>query len=132
MKKNDSGTFLILAGVLILCVFTYVSCINLLPNHSSNSFLSKDDDGLTASINDVNIRNSKIVINTTEDDVYICVKQTKSKPTKNSLCWKKVEDKTSEVSVYLGKTYYVWLMDKDGNISSYIKYNTNTNEKEYE
>lgn len=42
MKNNkDSGAFLILAGILILSVFTYISAKSMLPNNSSSSFFQK-------------------------------------------------------------------------------------------
>lgn len=132
MKNNkDSGAFLILAGILILSVFTYISAKSMLPNNSSSSFFSKDNNELKANIDDIKIRNKKLVINTS-DDVYVCVKQTKTKPNKNSLCWKKVENNEIEISIYIGKIYYIWIMDNENNISNYIQYNTNINELVYE
>lgn len=132
MKNNkDSGAFLILAGILILSVFTYISAKSMLPNNSSSSFFSKDNNELNANIDDIKIRNKKLVINTS-DDVYVCVKQTKTKPNKNSLCWKKVENNEIEISIYIGKIYYIWIMDNENNISNYIQYNTNINELVYE
>lgn len=133
MRKNnrDSGAFLLLAGVLIISVFVYVSAKNILPNNSSDSFFSKDDNGLKANINELKFEDGKIVVYT-DTDVYVCAKQTKSKPNDSSLCWEKTENKMVQISAYVGRTYYIWLMDEEKNVGNYIQYNTNNNDIRYE
>ena len=127
-NSKSGGTFLILSGIFILGIFIYVCTLNILPNNSSDSYFSKDDDGLYAIINDITFDDNKLNIYTSDNDVEICVKQTKSVPRNNSVCWKEVNDKKISFSVYVGKTYFIWLKDSNNNISEYIEYNTNTRE----
>ena len=121
---NDTGSFLLIAGVLILGIFTYVSAKNILPNNSSDSFYSKGDNDVKINIESIKDEEGKLII-TTSDDVYICAKKTKSVPSGDSLCWKKTTARKLETSIYSGKTYYIWLMDDNKNISNYFQYNTN-------
>ena len=131
MSNNETGnTFLILAGATILAVFTYISILNILPNNSSDSYYSKNDAELSVIINDVKFENGKINVLTSENNVYVCVKQTKSLPKVNSICWKKAKNNSTEFSAFEGKTYFIWLKDENNTISDYMEYNTNIKEIE--
>ena len=126
MSNSETGnTFLILAGATILAVFTYISILNILPNNSSDNFYSKNDNELSVIINDVKFEDGKINVITSESNVYVCVKQTKSIPKDNSMCWKKSKSNSTKISAYEGKTYFIWLKDENNTISDYMEYNTN-------
>lgn len=131
MSNNETGnTFLILAGATILAVFTYISILNILPNNSSDNFYSKNDNELSVIINDVKFEDGKINVVTSESNVYVCVKQTKSIPKDNSMCWKKSKGNSTKISAYEGKTYFIWLKDENNTISDYMEYNTKIKEIE--
>ena len=55
MKNNSKTTFIIVAGIIVLVVFTTVLSINLLPNYESNSYFVKvgDEMSLEEYLNDV-------------------------------------------------------------------------------
>ena len=125
MKNNSKTTFIIVAGIIVLVVFTTVLSINLLPNYESNSYFVKVGDEMSAKIEAVNIENGKLIITTSGDPIEYCVKSTRTTPTDNALCWKKVENNTASVSVFKYKKYYVWIKDKINNISNYLTVNSN-------
>lgn len=125
MKNNSKTTFIIVAGIIVLVVFATVLSINLLPNYESNSYFVKVGDEMSAKIEAVNIENGKLIITTSGDPIEYCVKSTRTTPTDNALCWKKVENNTASVSVFKYKKYYVWIKDEVGNISNYLTINSN-------
>ena len=130
MKKeknnlNNMTTFIIVAGTLILAIFTVVIGINLLPNNESNSYYVKVGDEMSAKVESININNDVVDITTSGDTVEYCVKSTKSTPPLNNLCWKKVQNNTASFSIYKGKKYYIWVKDTNNNVSSPMSFNTN-------
>lgn len=126
MDNKNSSSSLILLGILILGIFTYISAINILPNNSSNSFFSKDNGEMNTVITNVSLENDKLIITTNNNEASICIKQTKSEPSNNSLCWKNTVNNQITIHVFVGKTYYIWVKDNENKISNYIQYNTNT------
>ena len=126
MDNKNSSSSLILLGILILGIFTYISAINILPNNSSNSFFSKDNGEMNTVITNLSLENDKLIITTNNNEATICVKQTKSEPSNNSLCWKNTVNNQITIRVFVGKTYYIWVKDNENKISNYIQYNTNT------
>ena len=126
MDNKNSSSSLILLGILILGIFTYISAINILPNNSSNSFFSKDNGEMNTVITNVSLENDKLIITTNNNEALICVKQTKSEPSNNSLCCKNTVNNQITLRVFVGKTYYIWVKDNENKISNYIQYNTNT------
>ena len=126
MDNKNSSSSLILLGILILGIFTYISAINILPNNSSNSFFSKDNGEMNTVITNLSLKNDKLIITTNNNEATICVKQTKSEPSNNSLCWKNTVNNQITIRVFVGKTYYIWVKDNENKISNYIQYNTNT------
>lgn len=124
-NRKDSGAFLLITGISILSIFIYISVENIIPNNSSNSYYSKNEEGPTALINNIVLIDGKLKIDINEDNVFVCAKSTKTTPNKNSICWKKTNNKKVEFSVYEGKTYYIWLKDNNEKISEYTEYNTN-------
>lgn len=126
MNNNMKGeTFIIATGLIILIVFAYISTFNILSKNSSNSYFSKDDNKINATIKEMNFSKGTLKLYT-DNDIMVCVKQTKSTPATSSLCWKEVKNGEVNFSIYEKKTYFIWLKDKDNHISESVKYNTNT------
>lgn len=129
MKNNNSTSFIVFAGVIVLCVFTVVAAINLLPrNNESNSYYVKVGDEMSAKIEALDIKNNKLNITTSGDATEYCVKSTKSTPDSNNICWKKIENNTASISIYQYKKYYIWIKDKNNKISSPMSINTRDKE----
>ena len=128
MKKNNNmTTFIIVSGILVLCVFAIVLAVNLLPNHESNSYYVKVEDNMGAKIEELYINNNKLIITTSGDAKEYCVKSTKSTPETNNICWKQIENNTASISIYKYKKYYVWIKDNSNNISTPMSINTKEN-----
>lgn len=129
MKNNNSTSFIVFAGVIVLCVFTVVAAINLLPrNNESNSYYAKVGDEMSAKIEALDIKNNKLNITTSGDATEYCVKSTKSTPDSNNICWKKIENNTASISIYQYKKYYIWIKDTNNKISSPMSINTRDKE----
>ena len=127
-KKNDSNnmtTFIIVTGIIVLSIFTVVAGINLLPNNESNSYYVKVEDGMSAKVESLNINNDVVDITTTGDTIEYYVKSTKSTPSLNNMCWKKIKNNTATFSIYKDKKYYIWVKDTNNNISTPMSFNTN-------
>lgn len=116
MKNNKITSFILVAGLVILIIFTIVITYNFIPNYESDSYYAKDED-ITSHIENLIIKDGKLEIKTSGDPILYCVKPTKSTPTKNSLCWHKITDNYATINVILYKKYYVWIKDQDGKIS---------------
>ena len=129
MKNNSETTFIIVAGIVVLAIFTTVLSINLLPNYESNSYFVNVGDEMSAKIEAVNIDNGKLIITTSGNPIEYCVKSTRTAPTNNALCWNKVENNTASISVFKNKKYYVWIKDESSNISNYLTVNSKGKEK---
>lgn len=124
MNNSMKGeTFIIVAGFIILVIFSYVGATNILSVDSSNSYFSKNDNEINATIKEIKFSQNQLKIYT-DDNIMVCVKQTKSKPTVSSVCWKEVKDGEVSFSIYEDKTYFIWLKDNDNHISESISYNT--------
>ncbi len=122
--KNSKEVFIITCGILILCIFVGIITFNLMPNNErSSSYYVKVNDNVDAKIDSLKIENNMLTINSTGATEY-CVKMTKSTPTKDSICWKKIEGNVSTINVYRFKKYYVWVKDNNGNISDIISINS--------
>lgn len=129
MKNNNSTSFIVFAGVIVLCVFTVVAAINLLPrNNESNSYYVKVGDEMSAKIEALDIENNKLIITTSGDATEYCVKSTKSTPDNNNICWKKIANNTASISIYQYKKYYIWIKDTNNKISSPMSINTKDKE----
>lgn len=131
MENNNSKSFIIFTGTFILCVFTIIITINLLPkNNESNSYYVKVDEEMSAKIETINIKNNKLTITTSGDAVEYCVKSTKTIPDEKNLCWKKIENNIASISIFKYKKYYIWIKDTNSKISSPISINTKIKESE--
>lgn len=126
MKENNELTFILTTGILVLVVFTAVIIYNLMPqNAESNSYYVKVNEEMSAKIEALEIKNSKLNIVTSGDALKYCVKSTRSTPANNSICWKNISDNKASISIYKYKKYYIWIMDEKGQISSPMSINTN-------
>ncbi len=128
MKNNNKTTFIIVSGILVLVVFTFVATINILPKiTSSDSYFVKVEDDMSAKVEALEIKNGKMTVITSGDAIEYCVKSTKSTPTDNALCWKKIENNKATISVYDYEKYYIWIKNIEGKVSSPMSVNTNDN-----
>lgn len=130
MESNKKTSFIIITGIVIIIIFGVVIAANLLPNHESNSYFVKVGDDMSAKIESINIVDGKLYIETSGDPIEFCVKTTRTKPSKNAVCWNKVENNTATISIFEYKKYYIWIKDEEGNISNYLSINAKANDKE--
>ena len=124
-----------IVGTLIVVVFFFVLILNILPdtsNSSNNSVISNDitenntainkDNG--AKIISLSMENDKLKIVLDDGVSEYSIKTTKTKPTMNSICFKRVDTNVDTnivyTSIYKYKKYYIWTKDYNGKISNYI------------
>lgn len=112
-KNNE---LIIVFGAIILGVFIAISLINM--SEGDHYYLS------TNVIKDIDYNNGKLNIVTRDDIKSICVKQTKTDPSIDALCWVDTVNDNVNISIYEYKTYYIWVKDNNNLISYYAKYNT--------
>ena len=125
MKNNNFTSFIVFFGVIVLCIFSVVVVINLLPrNNESNSYYVKVGDEMSAKVEALDIKDNRLVITTSGDALEYCVKSTKTTPDVNNICWRKIEDNTASISIYKFKKYYIWIKDTNNNISIPLSINT--------
>ena len=129
IQNNNQISFILIAGVIILCIFSSVVAVNLISKNESDSYYVKLEDDMNAKIESLDIKDSKLKITMSGDTAEYCVKSTKSTPEPDSLCWKKINDNTAVISIYQYKKYYVWIKDIKGNISIPISVNTKNKDK---
>lgn len=128
MKNNNNSSFIVIAGVFILTVFTSVAVYNTISNNKeSNSHYVKVDNDMTAKIEKIEVLENKLTITTSGNAKEYCVKSTKTTPEKDSICWKSIKDNTGTASIYPNRKYYIWIKDSNDKISNPKK----TNEKEF-
>lgn len=126
MKGSRQTSFIIIAGVLVLGVFTFVVAYNLLPrNRQSNSYYVKVGETMSAKVDSLNIDGNVLTINTLGDATEYCVKTTRTTPDNGNICWKKIENNMAEINIYNYKKYYIWIKDASGNISSPMSIDAN-------
>ena len=114
-RSKVNGKFFKYVGISILVFFISISVVSLIDD---NKYYNSMDI-----IKGIDYIDKKLVITTSDDIKSVCVKETKSIPTNNSLCWIKVIDNKSETSIYEYKTYHIWVMDSSDIITYYGKYN---------
>ena len=78
-------------------------------------------------IKDIDYVDGKLIVTSRNDGMSICVKQTKTSPSADSLCWIDTIDSKATISIYEYKTYYIWTKDSNDVISYYNTYNTKEN-----
>jgi hypothetical protein len=119
MQNNEKTSFIVICGVFVLMVFTYVATANLLPdNIKSEAYYAKIDEEMSAKIENIVLEKGILTITTSGESSKYCVKTTKTTPMVNSLCWNDVKNNKATMSVFEGKKYYVWIKDKYNQISS--------------
>ena len=79
MNNNGKSKLVIFLGAIIFGVFIAISFISMVDNDSY--FLS------TGVIKDINYHNGVLSLKTAKEVVSVCVKQTKTEPSLDSLCW---------------------------------------------
>lgn len=125
MNSTKSTSYILILGMIILGVFTYVAAINIFDDDaSSNPFFSKTAKEVNAYIDNTQVVDNKLLITTRGDAQELCIKTTKTEPSVNALCWIKVDGNMVKTSIYSYKTYYIWLKDSNNNISEVVKYNS--------
>ena len=128
MKNNNSTTFIIMCGAIVLLVFIVVITVNLIPKiTSSDSYFVKVEDGMDAKIESLNISGGKVEIITSGNAIEYCIKSTKTTPSSNSVCWNEIKENKALISVFEYKEYYIWIKDENGNISNPMSINTRGN-----
>lgn len=113
--KNENKTFFIIVGAVLLGIFIAIGLLNLAGVGEYQ--LSTDV------VKHIEYKDGKLIVTTRNDMVSVCIKQTKSEPTINSLCWADTINSKASISVYEYKTYYIWTKDANDVISYYNKYN---------
>ena len=117
MKSSKDGKiFFVIVGAIILGVFISISMINM--TRLDEYYLSTDI------IKGIDYSNGKLVIITRNDMKSVCVKETKTEPSIDSLCWIDIVNNKATLSIYEYKTYYIWTKDANDVISYYNKYNS--------
>ena len=125
MKDNNSISFIIISGIVILCIFASIVAFNMLPNNKeSTSYFVKVEDDIDAKIESLHFSNGDLIINTIGNPQEYCVKTTKSEPDINNICWKQMNNNKAIIKAYEYKKYYVWIRDSKGNISESKSINT--------
>ena len=119
-NSKEKKTSLIIIGAIILGVFISISMINL--SGIDKRYLS------TNIIKEIDYSDGDLTITTRSDMIAVCVKETKSDPEIDSLCWEDTINGKTTISIYEYKTYYIWTKDKNGVISYYNKYNAQKND----
>ena len=115
---NKGKTILAIIGGIIAGVFVAISMVNM--SGAGEYFLSTDI------VRRIYYINGKLEVTTRDDMKAVCIKQTKTDPTVNSLCWVDTINNKATISVYDGKTYHVWTKDDNNLISYYNKYNVSS------
>ena len=118
-KGKENRTFFVIVGAIILGVFIAISMINMAGTGEYQ--LSTDI------IKGIDYFDGKLIVTTRDDIVSVCVKQTKTSPSLDSLCWINTTDSKVTISIYKYKTYYIWTKDMNDVITYYNKYNTENN-----
>lgn len=119
MKNSKQTSFIIISGILVLCVFTFVATYNMMPSvRGSKSYYVKVGETMSAKIESLSVDGNKLTIETSGDAEEYCVKSTISSPQDGNLCWKKIENNTAIINIYSNKRYYIWIKDTTKNISN--------------
>ena len=115
--KNNNSTFIVLGGILVLSVFSFIVAKNILPDSDNNQYYAKPNENMIAKIESITKENNKLIITTAWDSTEYCLKTTKSVPSIDSLCWNKIENNKVESNYFTYKKYYLWIKDRDNRIS---------------
>ena len=72
--KNNNSTFIVLGGILILSVFSFIVAKNILPDSDNNQYYAKPNENMIAKIESITKENNKLIITTTGDPTEYCLK----------------------------------------------------------
>lgn len=111
-------------GTLIVVIFITCLAIVIITNKnylSTNSVISNNNSNIIS----LTMEDNKLKIIFDNKVSEYCIKTTKTKPSINNICFKKVNNNTVYTSIYKYKKYYIWTMDNNGNISDYVSYDGN-------
>lgn len=113
--KEKSNEIILIVGAIILGVFIAISMINM--SDGNKYYLS------TNIVKGISYKDGKLTIKTGSDMKSVCVKQTKTEPSRDALCWVDTVDNEVNIAIYEYKTYHIWLKDKNDVVSYYAEYN---------
>ena len=116
-NEKESSVFLVITGIIILGAFTLISMINIV---NRNEYQLSTDV-----VEDIVYQDGKLVVTTKKSMTKVCIKETKTAPKDDSLCWKETNNREIITSIYENKTYHIWIKDIDNVINYYGEYNTN-------
>ena len=68
--KNNNSTFIVLGGIFILSVFSFIVAKNILPDSDNNQYYAKPNENMIAKIESITKENNKLIITTTGDPKY--------------------------------------------------------------
>ena len=119
MNNKKGNKTLVILGAIILGIFISTSMVNIA--EKDEYYLSTDV------VKSTNYVDGKLVVETNDYMTSVCVKQTKTEPDLDSLCWVDTIDNKASMSIYEYKTYHIWTKDANNVVSYYAKYNTNNN-----
>ena len=126
MKNSNMISYIVILGIVVTLIFTYVSAVNLFSeNISSDSYYSKVSNLGKSEIKNISFSDEKLNITTSNNTKKICVKTTKSTPKLSSMCFKNVVDGQISIAVFSYKKYYIWMVDDSDIISGPISFNLN-------
>ena len=60
--KNNNSTFIVLGGILVLSVFSFIVAKNILPDSDNNHYYAKPNENMTAKIESITKENNKLII----------------------------------------------------------------------
>lgn len=125
MVNTKLTTPIIFMSVFVFSVFLYVSIINIIPNNSSDSYFTSENNGVDARVEKAVYEKGNLMVTISGNAKKGCIKSTKTSPNINSTCWVEINDYNFSTSVLKNKTYYIWIMDNDGVVSDKYEYNGN-------
>ena len=119
--KKIGDKYIVIASSIVLGVFIAVIFMNLHLANNEGTYYS------SSIVEAINYESGKLSVTVKNENSAVCIKQTKTTPSNNSLCWTNTINRSVKMSIYEYKTYYVWIKDSNGVIKYYGKYNTNNN-----
>ena len=117
--KKIGDKYIVIASSIVLGVFIAVIFMNLHLANNEGTYYS------SSIVEAINYESGKLSVTVKNENSAVCIKQTKTTPSNNSLCWTNTINRSVKMSIYEYKTYYVWIKDSNGVITYYGKYNTN-------
>ena len=114
--KGNNGIIVIVGGI-IFGIFIAISLINIPFANKESAYYSVN------LIKGINYNNGKLSMELVTENSAVCVKNTKTTPSSDALCWVSTDNGKVNISIYEGKTYFIWVKE-DKLITYYGRYNT--------